>query len=82
MNYRKKGHNARDYKNNQSTNAVKGTIVPKEVKEFKGTRGYTVKHFAFYYNNRCYIYKEAKYRASYWPQELRHKLFKGIKEAD
>ena len=30
---------------------VKGTIVPREVEEFKGIRGYTVKYFAFYYNN-------------------------------
>ena len=82
MNYRKKGYYARDYKDSWSTNVVKGTIAPREVEEFKGIRGYIVKYFAFYYNNRYYIYKEAKYRVSYWPQELRPKLFKGIKEVD
>ena len=82
MNYKKKGHYTRDYKDSQSTNIVKGTIIPREVKEFKGTRGYIVKYFAFYYNNRCYIYKEAKYRVSYQPQELKPKSFKGIEEID
>ena len=51
MNYKKKGHYARDYKDSWSTNAVKGTIAPREVEEFKGIRGYTVKYFTFYYNN-------------------------------
>ena len=67
MNYRKKGHYTRDYRDSWSTNIVKGTIVPREVEEFKGIRGYIVKYFTFYYNNRYYIYKEAKYRVSYWP---------------
>ena len=65
MNCKKKGHYARDYRDGWSTNTVKGTIVPREVKEFKGTRGYAIKYFAFYYNNRYYIYKEAKYGVSY-----------------
>ena len=82
MNYRKKGYYARDYRDSWSTNIVKGTTAPREVEEFKGIRGYIVKYFTFCYNNQCYIYKEAKYRVSYQPQELRLDLFKGTKEAD
>jgi hypothetical protein len=51
MNYRKKGHDTRDYKDNWSTNIVKGTIVSREVEEFKGIKGYIVRYFAFYYKN-------------------------------
>ena len=51
MNYEKRGHYARDCRDGQSTNTVKGTTAPREVEEFKGTRGYAVKHFAFCYNN-------------------------------
>ena len=36
------------------------------VEELKGIKGYTIKYFAFCYNNRYLIYKEAKYGASYW----------------
>ena len=56
---------------------IKG-IESKE--EFKGTQKYTVKHFAFYYNNICQIYKEAKYSISYQLKELRLDIFRGIKE--
>jgi len=56
--------------------------APKRTKEFKRTRGYTVKHFAFCYNNRCQVYKEAKYSASYWPQELSPDKFKDTEEED
>jgi hypothetical protein len=65
MNYRKKGYYARDYKDNWGTNAVKGTIIPREVEEFKGIRGCIVKYFIFCYNNRCHVYKEVKYGVSY-----------------
>ena len=66
MNYRKKGYYARDYKDNWGTNAVKGTIIPGEVEEFKGIRGYIVKYFTFYYNNRYYLYKEVEHGVNYW----------------
>ena len=36
---------------------LKGT---ESKEEFKGTQDYAVKYFAFYYNNTCQIYKEAK----------------------
>ena len=53
-----------------------------EEEEFKGTQECKVKYFAFYYNNNCLVYKEAKYNTSYWLQELSLKQFKGIEEED
>ena len=53
---------------------------PKQSKELKGTKGCIIKHFAFCYNNRCSVYKEAKYGTNYWPQKLSPNQFKGIKE--
>ena len=50
--------------------------------EFKGIKEYTVKHFAFYYNNACQIYKEAKYSISYWLKEPKLNMFKGTEEKD
>ncbi len=50
--------------------------------EFKGIWEYIVKYFAFYYNNACQIYKEAKYGISYWPREPKLDIFKGIEEED
>ena len=57
----------------------KGT---KEKEEFKGTQEYTVKHFAFYYNNIYQIYKEAKYGISYWPRKPKLDIFKGTEKED
>ena len=45
-------------------------------------KGCTVKHFAFCYNNRYPVYKEAKYGASYWPQKPESKQLKRIEKAD
>ena len=50
--------------------------------KLKGIREYIIKSFAFYYNNYCLIYQEAKYSASYQLQELKLDVFKGTKEAD
>jgi len=41
--------------------------MPQDIKELKGTRGYVLKHFAFYYNDKCPVYEEIKYSISYWP---------------
>ena len=54
----------------------------KRTKEFKGTRECAVKHFVFCYDNGCQVYKEAKYGASYWPQESSPDKFKGTAEED
>jgi len=32
----------------------------------RGTKECSIKHFAFYYNNTCQIYEDAKYGVSYW----------------
>ena len=50
--------------------------------KLKGIKEYIIKNFAFYYNNYCLIYQEAKYGISYWPQELKLDALKGTKEAD
>ena len=50
--------------------------------KLKGTREYTIKSFAFYYNNYYLIYQEAKYGASYQLQKLKLDIFKGTKKAD
>jgi len=46
-------------------NRLRGTKTPQDTKELKKTKRCTVKHFAFYYNNRCPVYKEAKYGTNY-----------------
>jgi len=51
---------------NTVTNWLKGTQKPQDTEELKGTKRYVLKHFAFYYNNKCPVYKEAKYGANYW----------------
>ena len=48
------------------------------MEEFKGIRECKIRHFAFYYNDSCQVYKEAKYGISYWLQELSLDQFKGI----
>ena len=50
--------------------------------EFKGTKEYVVKYFAFCYNNVYQIYKEAKYSVSYQLKELKLDMFKGTEEED
>ena len=70
MNYERQSHFTRDCKRKglrPVINRLRGTKTPQNTKELKRTRGCVVKHFAFYYDNRCPIYKEAKYSASYWP---------------
>ena len=63
-------------------NRLKRTKTPQDIKELKETKGYTVKHFAFYYNNRCPVYKETKYGTSYWPQKPSPDQFKDIKKEE
>jgi len=82
INCEKQSHYTRDCQQGQRTSIIKGTTAPKRTEKFKGTKGYTVKHFAFYYNNRCQVHEEAKYSASYWPQEPSPDKFKSIEEED
>ena len=41
-----------------------------------------LKHFAFYYNNGCPVYKETKYSTSYWLQKPELEKLRGIEETD
>ena len=61
---------------------MKSIINPKLIKELKGIKKHAIKYFAFYYNNKCPVYKKAKYNASYWLQESELKQLRGIKEVD
>ena len=46
----------------------------------KGIKGCILEHFAFYYDDKCPVYKEAKYGASYWPQKPESEQLKSIEE--
>ena len=50
--------------------------------KLKGIKKYTIKSFAFCYNNYYPTHQEAKYGASYQPQELKLDTLKGIKKVD
>ena len=50
--------------------------------KLKGIREYTIKSFAFCYNNYCPTHQEAKYSTSYQPQELKLDILNGTKKAD
>ena len=63
---------------------MKGTTnlkpnYPKQSEELKRTKEYILKHFTFYYNNKCPVHKEVKYGISYQPQEPSPDQFKNIK---
>jgi len=87
MNCGRQSYYAKDCRQSQSTKVIKEIINlrpsnPRKSKELKGTRGYIVKHFVFCYNNRCPVYEEAKYGASYWPQEPSPDQFRKMAEED
>ena len=48
----------------------------------KAIREYLIKHFAFYYNSACRVYKDAKYGAKWWPQEPESNHAKATRELD
>ena len=50
--------------------------------KLKGIKEYTIKSFAFCYNNYYPTHQEAKYSVNYQPQELKLNVLKGTKEAD
>ena len=50
--------------------------------KLKGIKEYTIKSFAFCYNNYYLTHQEAKYSASYQLQELKLNALKGTKKAD
>ena len=63
---KKQGYYARDYRQGQRTNTVKGTSILYSKEKLKGTKEYTIKSFTFYYNNYYPTHQEAKYSVSYW----------------
>jgi len=50
---------------------VKGTRLLEynnaDIRMLCRTKEYSIKYFAFYYNNAYQIYKDVKYGISYWP---------------
>ena len=50
--------------------------------KLKGIKECIIKSFIFCYNNYCPTHQEAKYGASYQPQELKLDILKGTKKAD
>jgi Retrotransposon gag protein/Zinc knuckle len=73
MNCGKPGHYARDCRSGQRNHAVKGTRSSEydssNTSVLRGTKECSINHFTFCYNNNCRIHSDAKYGASYWPQE-------------
>jgi hypothetical protein len=89
MNCGKKGHYARDCRGGQSNHAMKGTRRPaddihvqRDDNVLRGTKECSINSFAFCYNNACRIHEDAKYGASYWPQEPESRGLRGTQESD
>ena len=59
--YGKKGHFTKDCKGSQQNYTVKGTNMARNNNYIKVIREYLIRHFAFYYNSACKVYKNAKY---------------------
>ena len=59
----RKGYFTRDCKGGQQNYIIKGTNMLKDDDQVKVIREYLIKHFAFYYNSACRVYKDAKYSA-------------------
>ena len=80
--YKKQGHYTKDYKQGQGTNTAKGTSILQGESKIKAIRECTIKSFIFCYNNHYPVHQDAKYGASYWPQEPKLDKLKGTEEAD
>ena len=61
MKYGRKGYFTKDCKGGQQNYTVKGTNILKDNNQVKVIKKYLIKHFAFYYNSICKVYKDAKY---------------------
>ena len=48
----------------------------------KVIRECSVKHFIFYYNSTCKVYKDTKYGAGWWSQKPKSNYTKAIRELD
>ena len=61
----------------KGTRPADGTYVQRDDGALRGTKECSINSFAYYYNNVCRIYEDAKYGASYWLQELLLSKFRG-----
>ena len=59
--YSRKGYFTKDCEGGQQNHIVKGTNILKDNDWVKAIKEYLIKHFAFYYNSACRVYKDAKY---------------------
>ena len=62
----RKGHFTKDCKRGQQNHAAKGTNILRDNDRVKVIRECLIKHFAFYYNSACKVYKDAKYGTGQW----------------
>ena len=62
---KKQGYFARDCRQGQRINVVKGTSKFQSREEIKGIKEYIIKSFVFCYNNYYLVYQDAKYGVSY-----------------
>ena len=61
-----KGHFAKNCKRGQQNYTVKGTNILRDDNRVKVIRECLIKHFTFYYNSACRVYKDAKYGIGWW----------------
>ena len=61
MKYGRKGHFTKDCKGGQQNYIVKGTNISRDNNQVKAIKEYLIKHFTFYYNSACRVYKATKY---------------------
>ena len=58
---RQKGYFTKNCKGGQQNYAVKNTNISRDDDQVKVIKEYLIKHFAFYYNSTCKVYKDTKY---------------------
>ena len=78
----RKGYFTKNYKGGQQNYIVKDTNILKDDDWVKVIKEYLIKYFAFYYNSACRVYKDTKYGAGWWLQELEINHAKAIRELD
>ena len=66
----------------KGTRPAEDTHVQRDDSVLRGTKECSIRSFAFCYNNACRIHEDAKYGASYWPQEPESRGLKGTRESD
>ena len=59
--YRPYYYFTKNCKNSQQSLAAKSINMSRDNNQVKAIREYLIKHFAFYYNSACKVYKGAKY---------------------